>query len=115
MSDKLPYEPPTLTPNTILSDLFAELRRQAEKFPDCTWDFPNGTGAPGRSTWRKLAQGWCKRAEREGHLTWTDIFDEETAEVMEETEDEKIDRELVQVMAVAYRWRQAIAARRSKT
>jgi hypothetical protein len=79
-------------------------RQRAERFHPETTDAPDGTGGGGRDTWRTIAQHSCDRATREHQLTFAHVLDEETAEVLAETDPAKLRKELVQVMAVCLRW-----------
>lgn len=87
----------------VLDEFRNEMHRSNLKHPGCE-SLPNGTGQAGRKTWEALAKNGCDRAHREGRLTWTDVFDEECAEVMAAENDEDIRAELVQVGAMCLKW-----------
>jgi hypothetical protein len=87
----------------LLPEIVAERLRQIEKFPDCE-HLPDGTGGGARETWERIAKNGCDRAMREGRLTHTDVFDEETAEVMAATNPVELRKELIQTIAVACKW-----------
>ena len=87
----------------ILGDAVDALSAAKAKHPR-TMPLPNGTGGGGRMTWMTIARNSCDRAFREGHLTHVEVFDEETAEVMAETDPVKLRAELMDVMATCLRW-----------
>lgn len=95
----------------IFQEIVDERARQDAKFPKPI-DYPDGTGGGGRETWRTIAQQSCDRAEREKRCTWAHILDEEVAEVLAETDEEKLRGELLQVASVACAWLEMIDARR---
>jgi hypothetical protein len=60
----------------------------------------------------QLAIDACDRAFMEGRLTWRDILTEEFMEALAESDDELLEKELVQVAAVATNWIADIRRRR---
>lgn len=105
---RAPAADTTAAMQRIFEEIAAERRRQIEKFPEEEDGLPDGTGGGGRETWERIARQSCERAAREGTLTNTHIFDEETAEAMAATERPKLREELVQVAAVCVKWVQQI-------
>lgn len=87
----------------ILGDAVDALNAAKAKHPRSA-PLPDGTGGGGRVTWMTIARNSCDRAHREGLLTHTHVFDEETAEVMAETDPVKLRAELMHVMAACLRW-----------
>jgi hypothetical protein len=96
----------------IFEDVRAERAFQRERWPDCE-SLPDGTGGGGRATYEAIAKGACERAYREGRLAHAHVFEEEAAEVLAATEEDALDKELNQVIAVAVKWREDIARRRA--
>lgn len=88
---------------SLLAEFVAELDRVNAKFPDAR-RLPDGTGGGGRKTWDTLARNSCERAQREGRLTHTHVYDKETAEVMAAETVEELRKELVQVGATTIKW-----------
>ena len=88
---------------SVYNELEHELARARHLWPK-TDMYPDGTGGGGRETWRTIAQQSCDRAYREGRCTFAHVLDEETAEVLAETDPTKLRTELIQVMAVCARW-----------
>lgn len=97
-----------------LSAVAAERMRQDLKF-GANRDFPDGTGTDpaGDVELRELAQKNCDEAFRAGEGTWRHILEEEFLEAMAETDEVKLEKELVQVAAVAVAWVEALQARRA--
>lgn len=87
----------------VFLDIDAERDRQDVIHPGTT-HIPDGTGGGGRETWERIAKLSCDRAAREGRLTYAHVLDEETSEVLAETDPAKLRAELVQVAAVACKW-----------
>jgi len=98
---------------SIAEEMYAERLRQRELYPDSE-HLPDGTGGGGRETWERIARLGCDRADREGRLTHTEVFDEETAEVMAATDPVELRKELVQVGAVVCKWIADIDSRVAK-
>jgi hypothetical protein len=93
-------------------------RARADALHPGTDRLPNGSnmGSGGRVTWMENAQRWCDRRQAEGVLAMVDVFDEEVSEVMacDPQDDEAIERELVQVMTVSWKWLREIRRRRAE-
>lgn len=87
----------------VLGEFAAELARASDLHPG-TFRLPDGTGGGGRKTWETIAKNSCDRAAREGRLTHTHVFDEETAEVMAAETTEDLRKELVQSGAMSLKW-----------
>jgi hypothetical protein len=83
----------------IFDDIVAERARQDEKFPN-ELVLPYVLDPPGaRETYRKIAQGSCDRAQREGRLHHDEIIEEEAAELLDARTREEKRREAVQLAA----------------
>lgn len=94
----------------VLGDYREERERQNRKHPD-TDQFPDGTGHP---IWLERAgdaRQACDEAAAAGECTWLYVMREEVYEAFAESDQAKLREELVQVMAVAGRWIEAIDAR----
>lgn len=96
----------------LAEEIFAELDRAISLWPDSV-KLPDGTGGGGRKTWEAIAKASCDRAHREGRLTHTHVFDEETAEVMAAETPEELRQELVQVGAMVVKWLLDLDSRRA--
>lgn len=101
---------------SVLHDVRAERQRQ-----DDLWgqqDLPNGTGPlsqpllPLEETTADFVELAFKARERRnvraGTLTYADVLMEEVAEVMAESNPEKLREELIQAAAVCVKWAEAI-------
>lgn len=99
---------------SIYAEIQAERRRQVELYPDSE-DLPDGTGLAGRKTVEIQARNACERATREGRLTHSHVFDEESAEVLAATEEDGLRKELVQSAAVCVKWIASIDRRRARS
>jgi NTP pyrophosphatase (non-canonical NTP hydrolase) len=97
----------------IAADVLAERRRQRKRYPTSE-RMPDGTGGGGRETWARIAKNACERADREGRLTHADVFDEETGEVLEATDPDKLETELIQVAAVCFKWIEDLRERKRR-
>lgn len=76
-------------------------------------EHPNGT----TEEWTWIADAYraaCQEASDAGIVTWHDIFLEEVFEAMSETDDENVEHELIQAIAVAVDWIEDIRRRRGK-
>lgn len=98
----------------IAKEVLDERLRQAEKYPHSESGLPDGTGGGARSTWEATARNACDRADREGRLTFAEIFDEESAEVLNATDEAHLRKELLQCGAVIFKWVADIDARGRK-
>ena len=96
--------------NDIERDVRAEVERSTAKHGDQS-HLPDGTDEPILAETAAFAIARTDRRSAEGSLTWRDILREEVFEAFAETDPDRLDAELNQVMAVAYKWRQAIADR----
>jgi hypothetical protein len=93
----------------VVNDFIAERARQNAKHPE-TDGYPDGT----HEYWSHLAGSHrmaCDRAAADGTITWRHVLREEVYEAFAETDVVKLREELVQVMAVAGRWVEALDAR----
>lgn len=97
----------------IFDAIDAERDRQDCIHPGTT-QIPDGTGGGGRQTRETIARNACERAQREGLLTHAHVFEEETTEVLAETDPVKLRAELVQVAAVAVKWIEEIDRREGR-
>lgn len=95
--------------STVLVDYLRERRRQNAKHPE-TDGFPDGTGREYVLA-ADMFRASCDRASDEGRCTWRHVLLEEVYEAMAEEDVSKLREELVQVMAVAGRWIEALDAR----
>lgn len=96
---------------TVLGEVLEERHRQ-----EALWGEQNhadGTGALWRAGHADAARLQCQVASELGVITWADIFEEEVAEALAESDLERLREELVQVAAVAVAWVEAIDRRRS--
>jgi len=82
-------------------DLVDEMRRQLERWGKQS--YPPGTSEVYREAC-DLARAECDQAERDGRLTWFHILKEEFFEVASEEDDRRLEKELIQVMAVCGSW-----------
>jgi hypothetical protein len=96
--------------SAVVGDFVRERQRQNEKHPE-TDGYPDGTGAPIFKHLAAIHRLACDLAAERGENTWMHVLREEVHEVFAESEPVKLREELVQVMAVAGRWIQAIDAR----
>lgn len=94
----------------VLGEVLQERHDQHAKWG--VQNHPNGTGGPERIHEAEWARDYCNAAAARGTVTWLDIFEEEAAEVMAESNPERLRAELVQVAAVAVAWVEAIDRRR---
>jgi hypothetical protein len=106
----------------VLAAVAFERRRQDEKWgkPGTTHKqdalaIPNGTGGADALVRRRLATLECDGAFQRGAGTWALVMAEETAEVLAETDTEKLRAELTQVAAVAVKWLQILDMREAKS
>lgn len=84
---------------------WGEQNHQDGTGPQCLGDLARtGTSAD-------AAREQCDRMFDEGRGTWANILWEEFAEALEETDPEKLKKELIQVAAVAVAWVDAINRR----
>lgn len=99
------------TVRSLCSAIVAERARQKQLHPG-TDVLPNGTGDRTFVDMAKLAKYRCDKAHVDGLLTHAHVFDEECCEVLAATNDYDIEKELIQVMAVAAKWCEDIRRRR---
>lgn len=97
---------------SILAEIDDERARQDEKWGDQS-HLPDGTGQPVAATIALYAKEACDQATEEGTLTWADILEEEAWEVFAEEDETNLERELIQVAAVAVAWVEALRKRKS--
>lgn len=84
---------------------------------DAKWgkqDHADGTGGEGRERIASAARQSCELKFERNRGTWADIFEEEAAEALAESDPALLREELIQVAAVAVAWVEAID-RRSTT
>jgi hypothetical protein len=96
--------------SVVVGDFVRERQRQNEKHPE-TDGYPDGTGAPIYAHIAKIHRASCDAAAAVGENTWMHVLREEVYEAFAESDPALLRAELVQVMAVAGRWIQAIDAR----
>lgn len=93
----------------VIGDFVRERQRQNEKHPE-TDGFPDGTSVAYRLAC-DMARKACDVKAEVGVCTWVDVLKEEVLEAFCEEDVVKLREELVQVMAVAGRWIEALDAR----
>ncbi|MFJ3794975.1 hypothetical protein ACIPSJ_01665 [Streptomyces sp. NPDC090088] len=100
----------------IFTELVAERARQDEKFG--VQVHPDGTGptveiVPGWTAGdlAEAARSMCNLHAHQGILTWRDVFGEEAAEALAESDPVRLRAELIQVAAVVLAWIQSIDLR----
>lgn len=102
---------------SAVADILDERERQRGLGYVDGQDHPDGTGnlrPQGASEWLAAAavlREACDRAFKTGRGTWAHILLEEVAEVMDESDPQRLRAELVQVGAVVARWVDAIDRR----
>jgi hypothetical protein len=102
----------------VLSDVLAERVRQDKKWGE--QNHPDGTSGATLAIFTvyardaSAAKRECDRAAKAGTLTWANILFEEVAEALEETDERRLEEELIQVQAVACAWTEAIRRRRGQ-
>lgn len=96
----------------VLLDVDAELVRQDQLWGDQS-HLPNGTD-PKFKELADIARRNADGHHEQGSLTFADILFEEFYEALAETDEEKLEVELVQVAAVAAQWVKAIRTRRAR-
>jgi hypothetical protein len=96
----------------IFWDVLRERAEQRRKWADCE-RLPDGTGGPARDIYERLAKMTCDLAYQQGRITHAHVFEEEAAEVLAATDEEALDQELTQVMAVCVKWKEDLAERRA--
>lgn len=72
---------------------------------------PDGTGGPEAELAEACARAAYETAKREGRLTWRHTLDEEVMEAFAADNHGDLATELIQVMATAGKWLEALAAR----
>ena len=90
----------------IMRQVQDELKRQ-----DGLWgeqNHPHGTGSQVLRDTAKEAREFTQKRASEGNVTWQDILFEEVCEAFAEKYPKDIRRELVEVIAVAVQWIEAI-------
>lgn len=97
----------------VLDSVFEERKRQDAKWGS-NRDFLNGTGGFVFEDAARDAKQRCDDAARAKVITWRHIADEEFAESLAESDDEKLEVELIQTAAVLVAWVEAIRSRRSR-
>ena len=89
----------------ILNEIAAERAAQ-----DAKWgvqDWPSGTS----DAWAEACSASkerCDIADADGSVTWAMVLEEESLEVLSETDPVKLREELVQVAAVAVAWLESL-------
>jgi len=95
-----------------LKEIETERIRQDKKWGE--QNHPDGTAFPFSKETADLAKFACDKATKEGTLTWMHILEEEQAEAFAESDEDKLEVELIQTAAVAVAWVEAIRRRREK-
>lgn len=93
----------------VLHDVAEE--RKAQHFQWGQQNLPDGTGQPCDEADRDHLQLQADRATLSGTLSWRLLLEEEVAEALAETDQERLREELVQVAAVAVQWIEALDRR----
>ena len=96
----------------VLVGIHTERRKQ-----DARWglqDHPNGTGCLGDRARANAARDAADLHVQLNQLTFRDILHEEVQEAFAESDEDKLEEELLQVAAVATLWIEAIRRRRTK-
>lgn len=94
----------------VYDSVNAERDRQEKKWGPQHW--PNGTS----EEYRWIADAYrdnCDAAFLDGSLSWHDILLEEVFEALGEEDDEKLEIELIQAIAVAVNWVEDIRRRKN--
>lgn len=94
---------------SMLDRVLIERNRQDKKFGP--QQHPDGTGQPGDVEACDLVRRQCNHAFAEGLGTWRVILHEEYAEAMAETDPTKLQKELLELAAVAVNWAGEIECR----
>lgn len=92
-------------------DVLAEVSRERDR-QDVKWgpqQHSNGTST--EYAW--IADAYRAACQQANPVTWHDIFLEEVFEAMAEVDDDKIEHELIQAIAVAVHWVEDIRRRRN--
>ena len=87
---------------SMLDRVLIERDRQDKKFGP--QQHPDGTGLPGDTEASDIARQECNYAFANGYGTWRAILCEEYAEAMAETDPANLQKELLEVAAVAVAW-----------
>lgn len=82
-------------------DLVTEMRAQLKRWG--RQSHPNGTSEEHREAC-DLARARCDEADRNGVVTWLHILNEEFLEAASEEDEHRLEKELIQVMAVCGSW-----------
>jgi hypothetical protein len=72
---------------------------------------PDGTGTPMQRLACELSRDGYERAVKEGRVTWWHALKEEVDEAFAEDAPDKLSTELLQVLSLAGKWLEALAAR----
>lgn len=103
----------TTATRAVLDDVLAERSRQHAKWG--RQDLPDGTVRDHDAVLRATeAQTRCAEAALLGTLTYRHIAEEEDAEAFAETDEARLEAELIQSIAVRVQWVEAIRRRRAK-
>ena len=94
----------------VLLDIAEERYRQDEKWG--SQRHPNGTGGGYYQAVSQVTREECQRRNSEGKDQWDAILLEEVYEALAESDEKKLEKELVQVAAVAAVWIEDIRSRR---
>lgn len=107
------FSPLTL-PSTaqVLLEVAWERIRQDAKWGE--QNHPDGTGGIGFERLRDTFKEVCDEAARKGELTWAHITQEEHHEALAESDEAKLEAELLQDAAVKIEWIECIRRRRMK-
>lgn len=101
----------TIIARQHLFDAIDRERDHQDRLHPGTSRIPDGTGGEYREGVEAIAREAFESAQREGRLTHAHVFDEETAEVLAETDPMKLRTELIQVAAVCVKWIEEIERR----
>jgi hypothetical protein len=96
----------------VVHRVMVERRRQDQKWGP--QNHPDSTGLAGDVEAAEKAKAFCDDAFRVGMGSWRLILEEEVREAFAETDPERLEKELVEVAAVAAAWIEAIRRRSAK-
>lgn len=97
------------TRDLIDAAVYTERERQVKKWGEQNW--PDGTGGDARKANSEASKLICDSNFAHGTGTWSLILEEEFDEAMAEADEEKLQVELIQIMAVCKAWIECIDRR----
>ena len=99
-----------------MSDLIIAAIKAERKRQHAQWgvqNLPNGTGSLEFRIQAERSKDFCDMQARLGRIDWTNVLNEEVAEVFAESDPAKIREELIQVAAVCVAWIECLDRKRS--